>query len=140
MLDEDAAHRDDQSLFLLSFTLVISFLPDSLGSQGIVLVPAILFHFTQLLSTSFISVKWTPKTPTQLPVQETAPDMTVTEAAPAKEASSPKSDVKPDPSNDMENAPVNSVKDLSQSTVEVNVPTPQEISPVCHKHAHYDTN
>lgn len=40
--------------------VVISFLPESLGSQGIVLVPAILFHFCQLISGSFIAVKWTP--------------------------------------------------------------------------------
>lgn len=32
-----------------------------MGSQGIVLVPAILFHFFQLLNCSFITVKWTPK-------------------------------------------------------------------------------
>ncbi|KAK8796848.1 hypothetical protein WA538_000076 [Blastocystis sp. DL] len=81
---------------------IISFLPDSLGSQGIVLVPAILFHFTQLLSTSFISVRWTPKAPTQLPVQEKAPETTATEATP-EEAS--KIDVKSVPSNDM-NSPL----------------------------------
>lgn len=40
---------------------IISFLPESMGSQGIVLVPAILFHFFQLLNCSFITVKWTPK-------------------------------------------------------------------------------
>lgn len=43
------------------YPLVISFLPESLGSPGIVLVPAILFHFFQLLSCSFITVRWTPK-------------------------------------------------------------------------------
>lgn len=32
-----------------------------MGSPGIVLVPAILFHFFQLLSCSFITVRWTPK-------------------------------------------------------------------------------
>ena len=36
-------------------------MPESLGSQGIVLVPAILFHFSQLISGSFLAVKWTPK-------------------------------------------------------------------------------
>lgn len=41
--------------------IVISFLPDSLGSQGIVLVPAILFHFSQLISGSLLAVLWTPK-------------------------------------------------------------------------------
>ena len=41
--------------------IVISFLPDNLGSQGIVLVPAILFHFSQLISGSFLAVLWTPK-------------------------------------------------------------------------------
>ncbi|KNB44142.1 putative sodium metabolite cotransporter chloroplastic [Blastocystis sp. subtype 4] len=40
---------------------IISFLPESMGSQGILLVPAILFHFFQLLNCSFITVKWTPK-------------------------------------------------------------------------------
>ena len=30
------------------FTIVISFLPEELGSHGIILVPALLFHFTQV--------------------------------------------------------------------------------------------
>lgn len=111
------------------------------------LVPAILFHFTQLLSCSFISVKWTPKTP-QLPVQE-APEVNeakkvtpeANEKTPVKEGeSSPKTDVKSVPSNDSENAPVSSVKDLSQSTVEMNATPQQGVSSVCHKHEQYDTN
>ena len=47
--------------WIVLLLLVISFLPDSLGSQGVVLVPAILFHFTQLISGSFLAVLWTPK-------------------------------------------------------------------------------
>lgn len=49
--------------------LVISFFPEELGSQGVMLVPAILFHFFQLISGTLISVKWTPKQEvTELPI------------------------------------------------------------------------
>ena len=53
------------------FDAVISFYPPELGSQGIMLVPAILFHFFQLISGSLISVKWTPKKEQmELPITE----------------------------------------------------------------------
>ncbi|KAM7457494.1 hypothetical protein BLSTO_01751 [Blastocystis sp. subtype 1] len=40
---------------------IISFLPPEVGSQGLMLLPAILFHFTQLINTSFLSVFWAAK-------------------------------------------------------------------------------
>ena len=58
---EDSSYSYDQQGQRICCSLVISFLPESMGSQGILLVPAILFHFFQLLNCSFITVKWTPK-------------------------------------------------------------------------------